>query len=102
MFVLSVAKIVKFAALHIDDPTVLGLAEAFEQDTGADHVKITVTAFPNGFAYRLEVEQGALKALAQVLPKMFQQAAGVFDLPAPRRPTQHNALTQQGEPRCAP
>jgi hypothetical protein len=68
VFVLSLGKILAFTASRTDDPIVADLAEVLGRSADSDRVRITVKAIRDGLAYRIEVEEGALKALGQVLP----------------------------------
>ena len=58
-------KLVAFAAEQEGDPTAAMIAQLLAQHAGKDHVKLTVTGIPNGFKYRLEAEEGVLKALGK-------------------------------------
>ena len=71
-FVLSLGKIMSFAASLADNPALGAVAEALKQNAGADHINITVKPISDGFTYRIEVEKGVLSALGQVLPGLMQ------------------------------
>ena len=63
VFSVALGKIVQFAAAQVDNPKVNLVADAFAQAEGKDHARITARAVPNGVRYRLEVEDGVLKAI---------------------------------------
>jgi hypothetical protein len=67
-FVLSLGKIMSFAAPLAGNPAVGAVAEALNQSAGTDHINITVKPISDGFTYRIEVEKGVLTALGEVLP----------------------------------
>jgi hypothetical protein len=67
-FVLSLGKIMSFAAPLAGNPDVGAVAEALNQTAGTDHINITVKPISDGFTYRIEVEKGVLAALGDVLP----------------------------------
>jgi hypothetical protein len=60
---ISVGKIAAFIAAQEDDPTAAMIAEMLSKSGGKDHVNLTITGIPNGFVYRIEAQEGVLKAI---------------------------------------
>jgi hypothetical protein len=72
--VLSGLKIAKFASAVYDDPQIKAVADkiagALEQSGGKDHLSIVTQPITNGARFRVELEEGLLKALGSNLPVM--------------------------------
>ncbi len=63
VFAVSMRKIAEFAATQTDDPTPAMMAESLQQAEGNDHIRITARVVTDGVQYRLEVEDGLMKAI---------------------------------------
>jgi len=63
---LSLTRIMEFAASQSDDATVRAIAEKLKAAGGNDHLRVTAKAIPRGVRYRVEVEEGVLKAIGDV------------------------------------
>ena len=62
-FDIALRPILSFAASIENDPAVTMLADALVD--GQDHVSVTATAVPQGFSYRIQVQEGVLKLIGQ-------------------------------------
>lgn len=67
---LALAPIMKFAANTSEDPNLQRIAEAMAQTAGKDHVRITNRSVPRGSIFRLEIEQGVIKAIGGAAASM--------------------------------
>lgn len=64
VFAVSMRKVMEFAATQTDDPTPAMMAESLQQAQGNDHIRITARVVTDGVQYRLQVEDGLLKAIS--------------------------------------
>ena len=64
---LSLEPIMAFAQSIDDNPIVSTIADALKQAQGKDHILIHAKTIPNGVTYRLEVEEGVVKAVGQAI-----------------------------------
>jgi len=67
---LALAPILKFAANTSEDPNVQRIADALAQTNGKDHVRITNRSVTRGSVFRLEIEQGVIKAIGGAAANM--------------------------------
>jgi hypothetical protein len=61
----SLVPILKFAAAQGADPNVAMLADMLEKSGGGDKISLLAKAETNGVSYRLEIQEGVLKAIGQ-------------------------------------
>ena len=78
--------IAQFAAATLegsDKLTAAKIAAVLKKSPATDHATLTVTPLPRGLSARLEIEEGLLKVLANVLPGAVLPDAGAT---LPRQP----------------
>jgi hypothetical protein len=61
--IVSLTPILKFASELQQDPKVAQVLAAIQQAQGKDHVSLVVTPQQNGFHYRIEAEEGVIRAI---------------------------------------
>ena len=64
---LSLSRVMEFVASIEDNPLVGAVNDALTQAGDKDHVKIRGIPVPNGFTYRIELEEGVLRAVGEAV-----------------------------------
>ncbi len=70
--VVSIGKLLAFAASLDDNPALAAAAEAAASAEGNDHLRVTVTPVELGAKYRFQIEQGVLKAIGAAAARQNQ------------------------------
>jgi hypothetical protein len=71
---LSLASIMEFAATIEDKPEIKMIAAALKESAGRDHITVKAVGIPQGFSYRIQVEDGVLKLIGQAAKMKNAQA----------------------------
>jgi hypothetical protein len=62
-FIVTLTPIIRFASEIAADENLAAVLQALEQSQGKDHVSIVVRPNQNGFSYRIELEEGVIRAI---------------------------------------
>lgn len=74
--VVSLGQILKFADSVQSNPALQAMISSLEQTKGKDQIQLRASAIDNGALYRLQVDEGVLKAIGGAVGVQRQAAAG--------------------------